>query len=273
MQTEQEAIEFDDTRETALTPSPIAGAPVGADPIKWLETRVEVANRAVPVMIKRTIPNDWVRHKSDRGETFYLQSTGVDRLAPIAGLNFGVPKVERVQLEDAHVKFRVTGDVACNLYGIELRGMEGARSSKDPFFANQKAGWDEEDVRKAAYNNWRARGASMILGLRGLTAKALTDAGFNVSEIPGVEYKGKDSAAPSAEKSAANGDTISEPQGKRLWAIANARSEKIGGIDPKKIIRDSMDECGYRGVESSKAIKRADYDTIVRYVEQYEALP
>lgn len=164
----------------------------------------------VPATIKQTKPQDWVQ----MGKGVYLQGTGADRVAILWGIVFGEPRIERVQLEGGHFKFVVSGPMMSQLAyrltgGGVFQSIFGSRASTDPFFRpGGRDGVDENgvitrgefegqvfspgkhidegDVRKAAWENWKARGVSMICGLRNLTPADLAAA--DVKAGSSVEY-------------------------------------------------------------------------------------
>jgi hypothetical protein len=192
----------------ALTPSAWSARDV--DPQKELarfEASAELQRRLIPASIKCTKKQDWV----DMGGKAYLQATGVERIAPLWGLVFGEPIVEKVELGGGEYYFVAKGFAASKRTGCFYKSIEGGRSSDDPFFdrfdedkpefeawkalgADEKRDWkrahrvppDELDVRKAAITNWQCRAASMLTGLRGLTPEDLAAAGL--TGVKKVDY-------------------------------------------------------------------------------------
>lgn len=169
------------------------------------EAAAELHPKLVRLSIKMTKPQDWI----EMGGHVYLQATGVERIATPWGLIFGEPKVVREDYPDGEFAYIVTGPVGSRKTGVYYRAVQGGRSSKDPFFDTfdedrpknwgdmpgpEKTAWkrqhrilpDAMDVRKAAYTNWQCRGASMVTGMRGLTAKDLEEQGH--SGIKRVEF-------------------------------------------------------------------------------------
>lgn len=71
--------------------------------------------------------------------------------------------------------------------------------------------------------------------------------------------------APASERPQ-NG-TISEAQGKRLWAIAASRAQALEAVSRDEIVRDVL---GRRGIEHTKEIPREAYDRIIAEVEKWE---
>jgi hypothetical protein len=151
-----------------------------------MERRVELLNKLTPAAIRVTRPQDWVV----MGSRLYLQGTGADRLAPIWGISYGGLQVHREDFADGSFAYVVSGWVESKLLGIRLE-IQGGRSSKDSFFANQRNGVDPVDVRKAALTNWKVRAICSITGLHNLTPEDVQDAGFDISRIPRIEYQTK----------------------------------------------------------------------------------
>jgi hypothetical protein len=199
-----------DVDTEALTPA--AWSTRDVDPMKELarfEAAAELQRRLIPASIKCTKPQDWV----DMGGKAYLQATGVERIAPLWGLVFGQPEVEKIDQGGGEYYFVARGFAASRRTGCFYKSVEGGRSSDDPFFvrfdedkpeletwkgmsADDKRDWkrthrippDELDVRKAAITNWQCRAASMLTGLRGLTPADLAAAGL--AGVKKVDFAG-----------------------------------------------------------------------------------
>jgi hypothetical protein len=189
-----------DVTSEALTPSAWVSRDV--DPKTELanfEAAAELQRRLIPASIKCTKSQDWV----DMGGKAYLQATGVERIAPLWGLVFGAPEIEKIEQGGGEYYFVARGFAASRRTGCFYKSVEGGRSSDDPFFdrfdedkpqyetwkamsSDEKRDWkrthriapDELDVRKAAITNWQCRAASMLTGLRGLTPADLEAAGL-----------------------------------------------------------------------------------------------
>jgi hypothetical protein len=167
------------------------------------ESAAQLLAKLVPTSIKATRPQDWIK----MGDKVYLQSTGVERLAPLWGLVFGEPTVTREDYPNGDFAYIVRGPVGSRRTGVFYKIIEGGRSSSDPFFdafdeekpkgfyelpAEEKADWkarhriapDPLDVRKAAVTNWMVRAASMLCGMRNLTPADLEAGGIRgVAEV------------------------------------------------------------------------------------------
>jgi hypothetical protein len=185
-----------------------AWATAMTDPVAELqkfEAAGELQGKLLPASIRRTLPEDWI----DQGGKAYLQSTGVERLTGLWGLVFGEPHIERENHDDGSYSYVVTGPIGCRRTGVLYKSVLGGRSSSDPFFdefdeekprnwkeltPGQRATWrkqhriepDPLEVKKAAVTNWTTRGASMLMGMRGLTTAYLESLG--IVGIRRVEY-------------------------------------------------------------------------------------
>src|SRR6185436_10342665 len=199
-----------DSTSEALSPSAWTARDI--DPVRELarfEAAAELQRRLIPASIKCTKPQDWV----DMGGKAYLQATGVERIAPLWGLVFGQPEIEKIDQGGGDYYFVARGFAASRRTGCFYKSIEGGRSSDDPFFdrfdedkpdwdtwkemsADAKRDWkrehriapDELDVRKAAITNWQCRAASMLTGLRGLTQADLAAAGL--TGVKKVDFAG-----------------------------------------------------------------------------------
>lgn len=240
-----------------------------------LEQTVTLLNRARPIIINATIPTDWVAMKpaGDRPPTFYLQSQGIDRIAPLVGLRFSTPHETKTIGADGHITITFIGDVSVALYGIAIRGVIGSRSTRDPFFSRRSGSTPqetEEDVRKGAFSNWRCRAASTILGLRGLTGEDLALAKFPVDRIPAVEFGTKKST--SAPPTGAPEDKISEAHAKSLWGKAYRRAEELKlEKDAAKAIISTALKAG--GVENAYHVKVKDFAAVAKAIETWTGAP
>lgn len=176
------------------------------------DAAAQLLAKLVPATIKATKPQDWIK----MGDKVYLQSTGLERIAPLWGLGFSEPKIVREDYPDGSFGYGVSGWVRSR-FGVSHH--VGGRSSADPFFDSfdeeKPTGWgdmeptaraewkakhrvhpDPMDVRKAAVTNWMVRAGSMICGLRGLTLADLQAQKIDgVTEVAfGKGQKGGDAA-------------------------------------------------------------------------------
>jgi hypothetical protein len=124
---------------------------------------------------------------------------------------------------------------------------------------------DPVDVKKAAYSNFLANAITRLLGMRNMTWDQVSDTTsgrISAATVAQVRYKvGQQASQDSQSRSqqhGTNGDTISVPQQKRLWAIAkNAgwKDEEIKALYQR------------HSYEHSRDIKKADYDAICHELE------
>lgn len=61
--------------------------------------------------------------------------------------------------------------------------------------------------------------------------------------------------------------TISEKQGKRLWALASKRAESYAGVDRSDIVRETLTR---RGIEHTRDIPRSAYESLCDEVQSWE---
>lgn len=277
---EPHALEVATTTPTHLTAS--ADVVGKTQALQRLTDTVALMNAARPLIARATLAQDWVIQKGGEGKppTLYLQSTGIERLAPIAGLDFGIPDFEETAKPNGGTLVICRGDASCRLFNIRLRGVEGTRSSDDVFFTGKQFYGDKPnpsyvspdqvdigEVRKAAYANWRTRAASMLLGLRNMRVEDLKSLGFDISKLVEVEYGGKSGTAAGGDgTSGRSKDAISEAKEKRLWAIAGARAKSLGvGDDGKEeIIKAALAKFGFK---TTQEIHWKQYDALVAWVE------
>lgn len=210
------------------------------DPVAELakfEAAAQLQKVLLPASIKATRPEDWI----DEGGKAYLQSTGVERLAPMWGLVFGKYTVEKEVHDDGEYSYIVRGPIMSRRTGVIYGEVIGGRSSSDPFFdefderrpegwndltPDQKREWrrahrippDPLEVRKAAVTNWTTRGASMLMGMRGLTVAFVQEQG-QFGEVARVSFGsgGKGGETAPADIKAAR------------TALANAILTAVGG--------------------------------------------
>jgi hypothetical protein len=234
---------------------PFALARVDArDMLAEFEASAELHPKLVRASIRMTKPQDWL----EMGGKVYLQGTGVERMATPWGLIFGEPTVTREDYPDGEFAYIVTGPVGSRKTGVYYRAIPGGRSSRDPFFDSydeekpqgfkdltpgEREQWkrahrvmpDPMEVRKAAYTNWQTRGASMVTGMRGLTAKDLEEQGLTGVKSVAFTSGGK------------GGDTTPgdlKAEGTKLW---NEILRRTGGDvpDAKKVLKDITSYAAY----------------------------
>lgn len=276
---------------------PIGGAMTAdIDPEKELakfNAAAELLARLVPASIKATRPQDWVQ----MGDKVYLQGTGAERVAPLWGIVLGEPHVEKVEHEDGHYDYVVTGAAGSRRTGVYMRSVQGGRSSRDKFFwpavaedangrlrlrvgdelgaeFNPAVHIDHLDVRKAAVTNWQTRAVAMLAGLRGLSPSDLSGAG--IEGVARVEFErgGKGGATVKADVKAEQnklGNAVLEYCGGDKERARRCLKELTKGDKPgkdgkvfqgftsvAKLTRDWQFERAWQALEKLKKAKQTD---------------
>ncbi len=240
------------------------------DPVAELakfEAAAQLQKVLLPASVKATRPEDWI----DQGGKAYLQATGVERLAPMWGLVFGKYTVEKEVHEDGEYSYVVRGPIMSRRTGVIYGEIVGGRSSSDPFFdefdekrpegwndlsVGEKESWkrahrippDPLDVRKAAVTNWTTRGASMLMGMRGLTTTFVQATG-EFAEVAKVAFgsggKGGDTA-PADIKAART-------------QLANDVMAAVGGdvANAKQLSKDITAGKNFAGFDSVERLNQA----------------
>ncbi len=209
--------------------------------------------RYLPVCLKLTNVADWINHGTREKPRFSLQSSGAEKIGNPFGMMWDRPIVTKHEREDDKGKFyeyEIEGIIKTNVlrrYGW----FTGNCSSRDVFF-NARGRFDEGDIRKAAFSNWLVNGITRLAGIRNPTSEMLQKAGLDPNKIEVIDYSGR--KTPEAEQG-----TISDAQGKRLWAIC--KSQNVGEEALRVHLLDNYD------LKSSKDIKRRDYDTIIAWAQ------
>ncbi len=205
--------------------------------------------RYLPLCIKLTSPGDWVSHGQGK---YYLQSSGAEKLCNPLGINWDRPVVTKHEREDEegrYYEYEVEGVVQCRALS-RWGWFTGNCSSRDQFF-NARGHYDEGDIRKAAFSNFLVNAVTRLAGIRNPSPELLERAGLDPAKVGKIDYGNK-----SEEQGK---DVISEAQRKRLYAIS-----KKAAVD-QDVIKAHLTE--HYGIESSKNIKRKDYEAICTWVE------
>lgn len=246
----------------------ITAADISADIVAMAERRMATQRKLIQVALKITNPGDWV----DQQGKAYLVGSGAEKVARLFGVKVADVSSRKINTEDEKGPFYIyeyTGTFSLP-GGVDSIRAIGTCSSKDKFFAKRGGQLlplsevDETNIMKAANTNMYVRGITQLLGLRNLTWEQLEEAGIGKGTVSKVEYK--DTKAKQAK---ADG-TISEPQRKRLYAIACER-EKTTGIPAKDLCTQAMAVvCGEDAPEKTDGIKKSDYEAIVEKVKTME---
>ena len=231
------------------------------------EKRIDAMQKIKRIALKLTNYNDW----TDQGGKPYLQVSGAEKVGRLFGISWRISEPVLENEEGGHFSYTYKGHFS--LAGATIEAI-GTRSSKDGFFTKYAYGERDEsgksqrtalppsaidkgDVKKAAYTNLLGNGITRILGLRNLTYEDLKEfAGITKDQIQKVEYKSKkQESAPST----GGGDTISEAQRKRFFAISKGSGKTDAEV--KAYLK-----ANYK-IETSSEIKRNDYETICKWAE------
>ncbi len=195
--------DIDDQEVAAPQPMSMEVIDAGVGILRFEEAR-DLLDKLRPGSIKGTKAQDWVQ----MGDRVYLQGIGVERIAPLWGIDFPEPKIVREDFPDREYAYIFSGVIKSKVTRREMY-VEGGRSSAEPFFdqfdeekpkgfgdltPEKRAEWKRQhrilpnplDVRKAACVNWMVRGTSMLAGLRGLLLADLEACGLK--GIKSVQY-------------------------------------------------------------------------------------
>lgn len=209
-------------------------------------------DRYLPICLKLTNEGDWVNHGTKEQPKYSLQASGAEKICNPLGIVWDRPAVvkhERSDEKGPYYEYEIEGIMQCRVlkrYGW----FTGNCSSRDRFFT-ARGGFDEGDIRKAAFSNWIVNGVARLAGIRNPTKALLDKAGLKPEQVAAVDYSGNRSQEQSH-------DVISEAQSKRLWAIFK------GTGAPEEALKAGLEARGYK---SSKDIKKRDYDAIVQWVQ------
>jgi len=172
------------------------------------------------------------------GDNWWLQSSGVAKISQIYGIDYSKPTFtkewkdwhdeENNQTLERHY-YIIKCEIAAVFHIDNHRAYTaiGSASTRDPFFMRDSKiphalNVDEEDVRKKAETNARAR-CLMGLGIANFTPDELDAAGIKKEESTGHDYKG---APPKG--------TPTEKQWELLDKLIR---EKIVGFDTEEIVK------------------------------------
>ena len=213
----------------------------------------------VAACYRLTRESHWINHGTADKPKFSLQAPGAEALMNPLGISCadnGKPTytVREAKLDGGGYAYWCEGYMESKT--LKRSGYYvGYCDSRDPFF-NARPGWKPEtghaDIHKASMANWEVRGVTMLGGLRDPDPQLLRAAGLDPGKIQTIDYRGGKTPEESA-------GVISEPQRKRLWAIA--KNAQISEDDLRPYLKK------WYGLDSMKDIKRKDYDKICEQVE------
>lgn len=229
------------------------------------ERRIDAVIKIKQMALKVTNASDWV----DQNGKPYILVSGSEKVANLFNMSWRIEEPTVEEESDGNYTFTYRGTFSISGRSI---GVEGSRSSKDPFF--KKYEWnngvktekpisaiDRRDVKMAAYTNLLGNGITRILGIRNLTYEDLAKfANITKEMITAIDYKkdGKNKppiSAPQKKSDAPSSDqpTISEAQKKRFYAIAKGTGYSDDEIKKKLLTL---------GIEHTADILKTQYDEL-----------
>jgi len=211
--------------------------------------------RYLPLCLRLTNEGDWMNHGRPEQPKYYLQASGAEKVATPLGVIWERPVVtkhERQDADGAYYEYEIEGIVHSRVLA-RYGWFTGNCSSRDQFF-NARGRYDEGDIRKAAFSNWIVNAVTRLAGIRNPTPAMLMAAGLDPSKVGKIDYSGQGSRT--AEQAS---DAISEAMAKRWFAIARQNKWTDGQM---KGLLASV------GIESSRMIKRNEYDELVAMVSK-----
>ena len=245
--------------------APFLPATLNQEYLANFERGVANYQRFISACYRLTNESHWLNHGTREQPVYYLQSPGAEALMGPLGISFGDLRYRREEREDEKGFFYVwwcEGEAISKT--LQKSGHYiGYCDSRDAFF-NARKSWTPEtgegDIRKSAFSNWTVNAVTRLAGLRKPRPESLLAAGLDLTKIPAVDYSGRKTVET-------EGDVISEPQRKRLWAIC-----KTAGVS-EVALKDFLALGGY---SSTAAIKKRDYDRICAWAggkEEAERTP
>ena len=252
--------EFVTTSELVVQPDP------GFDPLanlQRLEKQLAAYKKLVGIAIQYTDSADWC----DQNGAPYLLVSGASKIAAPFGVSTSAPAFTREVRHDAKGEwyfYTCHLTAKCNVLGVE-RGFIGTCSSRDKFFASVSEhvdgkkintlkpieDVDEGNVKKKSYTNAFNNAVQNLLGLKKLTWGYLDQFGVKKGEATRVDYGGKGTT-----------DTISEAQGKLLYAKAKGKTDGGASMDVIK-----ADFKVAFGVDDFKALPKNKMNDALAWIE------
>lgn len=233
--------------------------------IKRAELMVDGIKKIKTISIKVTNENDW----SLQSGKPYLENTGCMKIAQLWGVNFINRRFEPEGGERYEDEKGTYWIYTCR-GNAEFRGRVvediGTCSTRDDFFGTKKVDGEKvfkspfeidfENIKKKAVTNMQSRLLKKILGLS-FTMEDLDKAGINLGKVTKINYAG----------GGKGGGTISEAQGKRLFAILAQGSKTSGEREERQSLLKAYlhDEFG---IETTKEIERSNYEKVCSMAEK-----
>lgn len=218
--------------------------------IKKTEALITAMDAMIKMSLRRTNPSDWGKF----GDNYWLGDSGAMKVRNIWGIYFENQNIVGERKEDGSKVFIATGECGSShfdkWYGQKVTiPCYGSRSTSDPFFGKNP---DEEDVKKAALANMRARGVCDVLGLKNLSEADLKIAGVDTAKIQNIDFKtGSKGGAVASDE-----DKLSQTKLYNLLVkICNSSDEKILAGTLKSLTKfKGRDGKEVPGVDSIKSL-------------------
>lgn len=165
--------------------------------VNQAERNVVVFKKITGIVLKVTKEKDWVK----MGDNYQIKGSASERVGGLIGVSWSHLQPLKEYSEDDLGKYYIytfTGTFTLGRRSIEAIG---TCSQRDKFFsvASGKilptSEIDETDIKKSAYTNCIMNGVTRLLGIRGLDAEDLKNAGLNIDLIASVNFResGQDS--------------------------------------------------------------------------------
>jgi hypothetical protein len=246
--------EVRDDRNLALTLRMRQGAILDRfiDDPRALASALENIDRSLSTLktagIKRTTPGDWILFKDRDGarQTALLSGPGALRVAQLFRISFGryrnsagdaIEEPEILAEDDGSYSAEIIADAYSALTGQYVQGVVGRRNSQEDFVGRKTHRTQEvpravsrNDVRSSAFTAMISKAVRVLGALASVPIEALQAAGLDTSKCRlGHGFKRDDRAAQGAQAEAGAAGAagaegrISEPQARRLWALAYSR--------------------------------------------------
>lgn len=237
---------------------------------KWIKNRGEVYDAVRLGALRIVRPSQWV----NMGKSLYLTASGAEAVRGLFGITIESPTrtIEEGEDEEGrYFTFRLEGRASHPLLGSIP--VIGTCSSRDPFFSKaqgkRKTASEINEIRgdleKAAFSNYRGNAVVQLLGLRSLTVADLQAIGVKVEAASTVSYA-------QGAKGGAVADTslITEPQAKRVYALATAHGIKMEDVG--KHLKESAKAYGLdvnppeTVNDAIRRIRKSDYDKLCKFL-------
>lgn len=245
--------------------------------------------------IGATKPIHWLLFKNQQGMVFgRFNFAGAQRIGMVFGItvtpkgpvriveNHGKRKTAEIYGSATSVVLRLTFD---NIRAYRIEGEDFLGRPADDVVRTYEGGKSKTTVG-VGDNDWLqsvqtaliSKGVRLLSGLVTVTPEELGEVwGMSSEEVikscamgHGFSTDERKAAGQSAA-SGGGGGTISEPQAKRMFAIANSRIKALGTdqIDAKTLTKLAIEKIA-PGILRSEDIPRAAYEPICDFIEHYD---